>query len=199
MTDDRRVEKVRKPAASADEDPVGTALRTVLTRVRRDQRGISLIELMMTAAILSVVLGAILAVSETTAKLAPDDDERALIMQEARTGVHAMSRELRHATAVTSVADYELSFTVGTTSVTYSCTEPQPAVAGRTRCTRRQGTDPPRYLVSHVVSQANGKRIFRQTGKHIAVEVQVAAGGDRVPGHKHTITLADGAYVRNLP
>jgi len=169
------------------------------TRITREETGVTLIELMVTAVILAVVLAAILAVSDTTAKLAPRDDERALLMQETRTGLAAMSREVRQATAVGTVSSTSLAFSIGSRSITYACTTPQPGVTGRVRCTRREGTGAARTVLSHVLNSANNVPVFTRAGRQIGFTVQVAAAGDRVQGHKHTLTLTDGAYVRNLP
>ncbi len=154
---------------------------------------------MVTASLLSVVLGAILVLSDTTAQLAPNDDERALMMQETRTGVETLTKEVRQATAVSSVSSNAITFSIGSRTITYDCTPAQAGFTGRTRCTRQEAGGAPTTAISHVLNQANGVPVFTQTGNYVSVKVQVAAAGERLEGHKHTITLDDGAYMRNLP
>ena len=154
---------------------------------------------MTVAAILPVILGAILSLSETTARLAPDDDERALLMDETRTGVYRMSRELRQATGNVSISAYAASFSIGATAITYDCSAPQPGVPGRSRCTRRAGSAPAAPVLGHVLNSANSTPVFARTGNYVEIRLQVAAAGDRKAGHDHTITLEDGAFMRNIP
>jgi Tfp pilus assembly protein PilW len=171
----------------------------LLGRIKRDQGGISLIEVMLGASILAVVLGAILSLSETTAKLAPNDDERAFVLDEARTGLNGMTRELRATTAVLASSAYSISVKVGTRDITYTCDVAHPSIAGRFRCTRQEGTQPATVAVDHVLNKASGAPVFTRNGNYVSVRLQVAAAGDRVEGHKHTITLDDGFFMRNVP
>src|SRR4051794_37569071 len=80
--------------------------RRLLRRMRREERGISLIETVITAALLSVVIGAVLSLSETSAKVVPRDTERAAVMAESQVGLYRMTRELRTASSIVSVTDY---------------------------------------------------------------------------------------------
>jgi len=175
--------------------------RPLLSRLRRrlaEERGISLIELMIAASLTTVVLGAVLSLGETTSKLAPDDDERANVMDQARTGMYTITRELRQARAVTSVTAYSVQAQVGSASVTYTCNVAHPKVAGRSICTR-ESDGRTTTVVDHVLNQAQGTPVFARSGNYISVTLKVAAAGDRIDGHKSTLTLSDGLYLRNVP
>lgn len=175
------------------------SLSRAFARVRRDERGFSLVEVLLVASVLAVVLGAILSLSATTAKLAPNDDERALVLEEARTGLNGMTRELREATSVGSTSDYSFQVNLGSRVITYACNVPHPSIAGRTQCTRKEGTSAAATVVDHVLNVATGTPVFSRSGNYAAVKLRVAAAGERTEGHKHTITLEDGFFMRNLP
>lgn len=177
---------------------MGDPTRPLRARLRADERGISLVEVMIAASLLSVVLGAILALSETTAKLAPNDDERAFVIEESRTGLYGMTRELRQATQIVSSSDYATQVRLGTREITYTCDVPHPSIEGRSRCTRREGTGSSPVVVDHLINRARSTPVFTRDGNYVAVRLQLAAAGDRLEGHKHAVTLDDGAFVRNV-
>ena len=173
-------------------------MRSMIGARLRDERGISLIEVLMVASLLSVVLGAILSLGETTGRLAPADDERANVMDQARTGLYSMTRELRQANSVTSVSSYSIDVQAGGQPVNYTCNATHPTIAGRSICTRTGGGRTT-TVVDHVVNQAQGTSVFARSGDFLSVTLKVAAAGDRGDGHKSTLTLDDGLYLRNLP
>ena len=71
-------------------------------RLRAEESGFTLIELMMSIALLSVVLGAVLSLSHTGSRVAERDLTRAAALEEVQTGVARMDRELRTAVEVIS-------------------------------------------------------------------------------------------------
>ena len=71
---------------------------------RNDEAGFALTELMLVAALLSVVVGAILLFLETAVKVAPEYQERGHVVQEGRVGLEQMTRELRQASTATITA-----------------------------------------------------------------------------------------------
>jgi len=174
-------------------------LRTHARALARDQRGLTLIEIMVVTSILAVVLTAIFSLSETTAKLAPNDDERALVLTESRAGLNGMTRALRQATGGVVVTDYSIRVNLGSRVITYTCDVAHPTIAGRYRCTRKEGTGAAVPVVDHVLNKASGTPVFTQNGSYVRVKLLMAAAGDRAKGHKHTITLDDGVYMRNVP
>jgi prepilin-type N-terminal cleavage/methylation domain-containing protein len=68
----------------------------VLRRVRQE-RGLTLVEMLVTMLVMGVVATAVLAVLDTSARVVPKDAERAMAIGEAQTGLNGMVRELRQA------------------------------------------------------------------------------------------------------
>lgn len=181
---------------------MGFAATTIFARLSRDERGISLIEVMMTAAILSVILGAILSLSSTTVRLAPKDDERAHQMNDARAGLYRMTSELREAREpLPSTGDSVRARTETGADVTWTCGVPHPSISGRFRCTRGTtgGTAVP--VIDHMTNGGSSSPVFSRSpdGRYVAATVRVAAAGDRNDGHRHTITFEDAFFMRNVP
>ncbi len=72
------------------------AYATVLRHVRHE-RGLTLVEMLVTMLVMGLVTTAILAVLDTSARIVPKDAERATAIREAQTGLTRMVRELRQA------------------------------------------------------------------------------------------------------
>src|SRR4051794_18226142 len=77
--------------------------RTTLLTLNKSERGFTLIELMITCTVLTLVIGATLAVLDTSQQKARNDIERQDAINEAQTGLYRMTRELRQGSAVSSV------------------------------------------------------------------------------------------------
>ena len=175
----------------------------------------------MVSSLLVIVLGAILALGETTQRIAPRDTERAHVIREAQVGLHAMTRQLRQA-ADMEVPPHEVA-TAATIDATlrdgvrysFECDEPHPTQAGYNRCVRfpvdatgvkqtNQGT----VLIDRILNGPAGtgatNPIFQyQTNvagivTYVHVEIHVPAKGDRPEGHDYDVVLEDGVYMRNL-
>jgi len=184
---------------------VRVRLETAFRRLARDQSGFTLVETRFVAATLAVILMAILNVSDTSQKLMPKDQERANVIDEAKTGLHGMTRELRQATAVhaTSATTMEVDapFRGVSTRISYRCDQPHPTNRSWRRCMRVQGSSS-RMVIDRVI---NGDApVFTyttdpQNGRitYVDVKVEVPAAGDRKDGHKHKVILDDGFYMRN--
>jgi type II secretory pathway pseudopilin PulG len=177
--------------------------RSFVTRARRvlrSQAGFSLLELTMAATLLGVVVIAILAVADTSQKLAPKDQERAHAIRETQTGLHQMTRELRQAHAIVSTSPTAMTVRVLVNGVeqevTYRCDQPHPTNSAWKRCLR--GT---RLVVDRVLNNP----VFEYTRSRptgpitfVNAKVEVPAAGDLKDGHAHSIVLDDGFYMRNL-
>jgi len=74
--------------------------RAAIRRVRGDQAGISLIEVMVSMTLMTIVMGAILALLDSSARSAPREKERSDAIREVQVGLHRMTRELRQATNI---------------------------------------------------------------------------------------------------
>ncbi len=118
-----------------------------LRRVAHDESGLTLTELLVTILLLGLVLSATLSVLDTNVRSAPRDDERAIAITEAQTGLNGMVRELRQAYSVQGWTSDSIRVLVrrrrddpatpaveyATLDVQYSCGSENPG-----RCTRRE-------------------------------------------------------------
>lgn len=182
-------------------------LKRRLERVRREERGITLIEVLITAVILNVVLFAILGLLDVSARAVPKDMERAAAIQESQAGLYRMTRELRQAHEIVGGGTHAITVNVfvagAPTQVTYDCAAPHPTVSNYRRCTRRVGTAAPVLVIDRVV---NGSRpVFEYdsltpvTARYVGASVIVPGRGDRrqAGDYEHEIVLADGLFMRN--
>ncbi len=99
-----------------------------MTRLRARmavEEGFSLIELVMAMAIFTFVMGAALSLFEVTVKSAPKDQERAVAVREAQTGLSSMTREVRNAYDIVeltpNVIDYLVARQGVNKRVRYEC------------------------------------------------------------------------------
>ena len=172
---------------------------------RSGEAGYGLVELMVVSSLLIIVLGAILALGETTQRIAPKESERAHVIREAQVGLHRMTRELRHANAAPTVTGSTVEATVlaaggATRTVRYDCAELHPTDTAYTRCLR--------YVLSGstwtggevVIDRVlNGATVFSLTPPdYVGATVEVAARGNLKDGYDHRVILEDGVYMRNL-
>jgi len=179
-----------------------------LERVRREERGITLIEVLVTAVILNVVLFAILGLLDVSARAVPKDMERAAAIQESQAGLYRMTRELRQAHEIVSGSTHALTVNVlvggAPTQVTYDCTAPHPSVSSYRRCTRRVGAAAPVLVIDRVVN-GSARPVFEYdsatptTARYVRASVIVPGRGERRQDgdYQHEIVLADGLFMRN--
>src|SRR5680860_377137 len=106
----RRRADAKARGRAADETAVD--LRRRLERLRREERGITLIELLITAVILNVVLFAILGLLDMSARAVPKDLARAAAIQESQAGLYRMTRELRQAHQIVGASTHTLTVNV---------------------------------------------------------------------------------------
>jgi hypothetical protein len=175
---------------------------------RSGEAGYGLIELMMVSTLLIIVLGAILALGETTQRIAPKESERAHVIREAQVGLHRMTRELRHAYQAPTVTGSTMQATVlvagGTPrTVRYDCDEVHPTDSAYTRCLRHVLSGSTWTGGEVVIDRVlNGTAVFSlptpPTPDYVGATVEVAARGDLKDGYDHRVILEDGIYMRNL-
>ena len=84
--------------------PIATAMSRLAAlnaakRIRGEEAGYSLIELMIVASMMVVVLGAVLSLGDAAQRSTPKDLERAHAIRDTQVGLHRMTRELRQAHA----------------------------------------------------------------------------------------------------
>jgi hypothetical protein len=187
----------------------------------RGEAGYALTELLLVSSLLAIVLGAILALGETTQRIAPRDTERAHVIREAQVGLHGMTRQLRQAADMT-VPPHEAA-TASTLDVTlrdgtrwsFECDEPHPTEAGYNRCVRFpfdvngvKQTGEGMVLIDRVLNGPAGtgatNPIFRYEMNvagivtYVHVSIHVPAKGGLKEGHDYDVVLDDGVYMRNL-
>jgi type II secretory pathway pseudopilin PulG len=172
---------------------------------RNGEAGYALVELVVVASLLIIVLGAILALGETTQRIAPKESERAHVIREAQVGLHRMTRELRHAYQTPTVSGSAMQANVlgtgGTTrTVRYDCDEAHPSDAAYTRCLRQVLSGGSWSTGEVVIDRVlNGTTVFSSTPPdYVGARVEVAARGDLKDGYDHRVILEDGIYMRNL-
>jgi Tfp pilus assembly protein PilX len=164
---------------------------------------------MVVASLLVIVLSAILALGETTQRIAPKETERAHVIREAQVGLHRMTRELRHAYQTPTVSAPTVSGSTmeasvrglngATRTVRYDCDEAHPDPA-YTRCVRQVFSSGAWSAGEVVIDRVlNGTAVFVVTPPdYVSATVEVAARGDLKDGYDHRVVLADGFYMRNL-
>lgn len=170
------------------------------------EAGYGLVELLVVASLLLVVLGAILALAETTQRIAPKESERAHVIREAQVGLHRMTRELRHANAaptVTGGSTIQATVLVAggaPRTVRYDCDEAHPTDTAYTRCLRHELSGSTWTGGEVVIDRVlNGTTVFSPTPPdYVGVTVEVAARGNLKDGYDHRVILEDAVYMRNL-
>lgn len=178
-----------------------------LREAGRDETGFTLIEQLVTMVVLVVVLGAVLALFETTAKIAPRDQERAHSIRDAQVGLDRMGRELRQAYAVNAATpnllDVNVTIRGQSRRVLYDCNRP--------RCVRRQGAPGAdlsglggEVVIDRLLNGVSGEPVFTYSPPgafppaHVEARVRVPAAGERADGHPHSVVLDDGLALRNI-
>lgn len=170
----------------------------------RDESGWTIVEVLIVAVLLVIVLGGTLNLLDTTAKVAPQEEERAQAVREAQVGLARMTRELRQATKVVTydqangVIKVEVNDLGGVRqTVTYDCSGSSPSLTGTTACRRTQvGGSSNEVVIDRVKN--NGSMFTRIGTNFFQVRVEVPASGERAVGQKHSIVLDDGFYMRNI-
>jgi type II secretory pathway pseudopilin PulG len=191
-------------------DAILQRIGTILQRVVKDDSGWSLIELLAVLGIMTVVLGAILGLLETSTRLAPQDRERALAIREGQVGVHRMVAELRQgvpAAGTTPSQDpsNQLDLVVKGVSIRYDCSV---AIASTSyhQCKRyvinadgSLGTGV--IVVPRLANGTDAKPVFYPNAAvpptYYEVKVEVPEKGERSSGYAGSMVFNDGFYLRN--
>src|SRR3954451_322128 len=80
--------------------------------LRREESGFTLVELLVAAGLMLVVVGAALALLDSSNTIAARDQERTHAIREAQVGVQSMTRELRQAFSIVSSSPSSIEFHV---------------------------------------------------------------------------------------
>ncbi|HEX2087445.1 MAG TPA: type II secretion system protein [Solirubrobacteraceae bacterium] len=183
------------------------AAKGILHRLRRDERGFTMTELLVVSAGLFVILGAILGLMDVANQIAPSDRERVHAVREAQTGLERMTRELRQAhdiaisaAGLTATAQVLKNGTAVT--VTYDCSGAP--VDGLRKCVRTQSSGGVAALtVIERVANAANRPVFTATARdnhttYVRALIEVPSRGERPVGGTSRVVLDDGFYLRNV-
>ena len=173
----------------------------------KDERGFSLIELLVGMLILVLLMLATFSVLDDSTKVALRDNERTSAIREAQVGLDRMIRELRHTRLVNSATAQRLDVNVtrrGTdTRVVFDCGVAVPGATGLRRCTRTPAGGNAEVLVDRVRDIGADTSAFTYTPvaapTHVRVRLGVAVDGGRKGGYKQNLVLTDGTALRNVP
>lgn len=173
-----------------------------------DERGFTLVELLVSATILVLIMMATFSVLDGSSKTARRDTERAHAIREAQVGIDRMVRELRHTQTVHSASAQVLDVTVlqrGVTQrVVFDCSVASPGTPGARRCTRTPSGGSADVLVDRVRNIGADSSAFAYTPpsgtiRHVMVRLGVAADGGRAEGYRNDVVLSNGTALRNVP
>jgi prepilin-type N-terminal cleavage/methylation domain-containing protein len=192
------------------------------TALARGEAGFTLVELLVSMSLLTIVMGALLGIADSSLPVAARDQERAHVLGEAQSGLDRMTRELRQATKVvwtSPTADaiwFEVDRTGSTVEVLYDC-RVQPVGKPYRQCVKATGTNPAvapsvasgRVVIDRVLNgtaaAATHPTVFSFSPNatspvQISAEIVVAAQGERHSrrDYTHQFVLDDGVYMRNL-
>ncbi len=191
-----------------------TRLRATLRSGAADQRAFTLIETMLTAVMLTIILGAIISLSDAAQKVVPREEALAFTVRDAQVALDAMTRQLRQAQAVTAATATSMDVSVpvrgapGTVRrILFDCNEPHPTTAGLKMCITRTYTGAvagPKVTVIPRVTSATftytpaGATPPSNPPTFAQLTLKIPASGERKDGYAHTVFLDDGFYMRNL-
>ena len=186
-------------------------VRSLLTRLIREEDGFTLTEQLVVAGGMSVILAAILGLSEVAIKQAPQDRERVHAVRDAETALAKMTRELRTAHAIT-IQPFKATASIyrsgATITVTYDCSATP--VDGLRKCVRTQSGSGPSSSVTAIDRVANGtsRPVFTATTRadadgipwttYVRALIEVPSRGELKAGADARIALDDGFYLRNV-
>ena len=174
----------------------------------RNDRGMTLAELLVGMLVMTVVMLAILGLLDATVKTAPRDLERADTIREAQAGVHIMTRELREANKVWTPGKTQIYVNIGDDRhVLYDCGVVAPDSPNERECVRWSaavGDELPLDEPGQVVVERRmpgdvftyAPNLINPT--YVKVHLEVPQSGERESdGYHSDLVLDDGFYLRN--
>ncbi|MGN6373359.1 MAG: prepilin-type N-terminal cleavage/methylation domain-containing protein [Solirubrobacteraceae bacterium] len=199
-----------------------------LPRLIRRQDGFTLLEALIAAALSTIVFSAVLSALDASQHAESRDQEWGLVLQEGRTGLALMTREMRQAYSIRSDSHDAIDFyaTIGGKSyeISYNCLEKESGTEYN-RCVRRAaqfkaGKAPSAEEVAAAKGEAVIKYVLNGTAAEksevvfkeytpnqiapdlVTVKVILPASGTLkladAAGYKHHIVLENGAYIRDM-
>src|SRR3954454_889102 len=182
--------------------------------LRREEGGFTLVELLVAAGLMLVVVGAALALLDSSNTIAARDQERTHAIREAQVGVHDMTKELRQAFSIVSSSPYSIEVHVlrggSDRDVTYDCTGTSSAGPPLGQCVRYETTGSGQGAASTIVDRLINKPgagrppVFTYSANgsghmtYATVHVEAPSKGERAQGYGYRVTFDDGFFMRNL-
>lgn len=178
-----------------------------IRRIRGEESGFTLVELLVSTSVLVVVFGGILFLIPPAFEQSTRGPERSFTVTETRLAVDTFVRELRTATVISTPTSQILRFDTPTRSVTIECTEGQgQGGAGQGQgagiCNRREaplGQNPANNPARAIASRVENTDIFgiAQGGQpsnrdYVCIKVVISVDGADAP-----VTIQDGVALRN--
>src|SRR3954469_1769991 len=182
--------------------------------VRREESGFTLVELLVAAGLMLCVVGAVLALLDSSSSIAARDQERTHAIGETQAGVHEMTKELRQAFSIVSSTPYAIEAHVWKNGadhdVTYDCTGTSSAGPPLGQCVRYETSGSGQGAASTVVARLINKPgsgrppVFTYSANgaghttYATVHVEAPSKGERAHGYAYRVVIDDGFFMRNL-
>lgn len=169
-------------------------------------------EMLVTIATFMFVMAAVFGLLDHAAEQQPKDQERAVAIREAQSGLHRMTRELRQAYKVLDAQPKSMYVLIGLATppdkhVKYDCGVVHPDNPDYNRCLRWEApvgqalpvNEPGEVVIDRGLSEvlftyAPGPLNPNYVQTHLAVPQR----GERKAGYNMNFVLEDGFYMRNL-
>jgi Tfp pilus assembly protein PilV len=187
---------------------------SAVARLRAEESGFTLVELLVSSSLLVVILGAVLALLATTNKVQARDQERTHAVRDTQVGIYRMTRELRQAYSIVSSSGYTIRAHVWEQGVdhdvTFDCSGTSSAGPPYGQCVRFEtgssGQGPSTVVIDRLLnSSSSGKPpvfsfVANGSGRttYATVHLETPAKGARADGYLYTVVYDDGFYMRNL-
>lgn len=169
-------------------------------------------EILVTVVTFTFVMLAILGLLDSVAQQQPKDQERAIAIREAQSGLHRMTRELRQAYKVLDAQPKSMYVLVGRASppdvhVKYDCGVVHPDNSEYSRCVRWAAPVGQALPVNEpgdvVIDRGLSEVLFSYTPgplnpRFVRTHLAVPQRGEREAGYNMSLVLDDGFYLRNL-
>ena len=173
-----------------------------------DERGFTIIELLVGMTVLVVVMLATLTVLDDSTRIAARDNDRSQAIRDAQVGIDRMVRELRHTRLVNSATPQVLDVNVVRrgvdTRVVFNCSTAVPGAAGLRRCTRTPAGGTAELLVDRVRDIGADSSAFAYTpaaatARHVTIRLGLVVDAGKQGGYQQNVVLTDGTALRNVP
>jgi prepilin-type N-terminal cleavage/methylation domain-containing protein len=170
----------------------------------QDERGFTLVELLLCSALMAFVLAAFLGLLDQTAGVSARDNQRGHALREVEVGMESLVREARHAyrigpTSTATVLRLQAKVQGRDREVVFDCSKASATRAGAKQCERTEiGGTTTQVVVDHVYNgDVFAYRPNAAAAEYVTVKLQVRAGGTRSDGPQHHLVITDGFSVRN--